>query len=1078
MREGIVIHLLGPVTADAGDAAPLDLGPARQRATLAVLACAAARPVPMDRIVAGIWGLDAPRTAEQSVYTYIAGLRRVFEPGRGRREPSRILAGTPAGYVLDVPPAQVDALAFAGQVAEAREAAADGAHPRALRLLDLALARWRGTALSGLPGPFAEAERARLTDLRLAALERRAESLLELGRHAEAADELRDLVRRHPLRERARELLMTALFRSGRRAEALEVYEEGRVVLAEALGLSPGEGLRRCQAMILRADALAAGDDAPTAPAPLASPHRPSPHAPSRPTGASADGPDAPSEPGGTSTARDGTAAAGHPAPPPHSPSRTGDTPTAGDDAAAAGHPAPPLLPPGHGPSRTGGVSTAGGGAEAGSGSRAGAEPGSVGVAGAGSRAQAVARGEGVGVGPRQLPRPLAGFVGRGREVGRLRARLAPADGSPPGPLVVVTGPPGVGKSALAAHVAHLVARRFPGGQLYVNCRGATPDLPALTASDLLGRFLRGLSVPPEAVPADLDEAAAAWRSRLHGRPVLAVLDDAADLAQIRPLLGVPFGSVLLVTSRESMAWGEDAFQVELGRLSGEEAAAMLAGLAGAPRIAADVAETGRLVRLCDGLPLALRIAGARLAARPGWSVAALADRLSDERRRLNELSAGDLAVRSSLASGHAALARGTRPVDRLAARALALLGALHVPDVTAAAAAALLGVPVAEAEQALERLVDAHLLDGSGSGRYQPHDLVRLFAAELRPEGVDEALVRVLSYYAASTRHASEIVDPHRVQPAAPVAAEPHPLAGAAAARAWLDEEEAVLLAAARQALASPDPALARLGVNLTFGLHWSLSRTHGITEMRLLNTLALQVCERLGDEPNAMLAHGHVASALSSLTRTDEAVAHFQAQQALARRLGAAFTEMSSSGNIANALIIGERFEEALPWARRQLEVATRIGSRVGVRYALSMIGKAHLGAGRPELAREPLSRAVADAVAVGDVLHEGQMRFSLGELLLTLNDPRGAERELVRSVELCAETGYRVGLLRALIDLSHTYRLLGRPRRALECVTRAEETAGGLRNSRWERRLADERAAVTEAVARADRATPQQV
>jgi DNA-binding SARP family transcriptional activator len=375
VSEGVFIRLLGAVSATRGSR-PIDLGPARQRAVLAILASVAARPVPMNQVVAGIWGERAPRNAEQSVYTYIAGLRRAFEPDRGRREPSRLLAGSSAGYVLCIEPTQVDALLFAERVGEAHHAQGDGDDHQALHLLHQSLAMWQGTALSGLPGPFSEAERVRLENLRLTALERRADSLLRLERHHEVADELRDLSRRNPLRERVRELLMLALFHSGRRAEALEVYEEGRILLAEELGLSPGEGLRRCQEMVLRADA--------PGPATLAS------------------------------------------------------VPTFSESETQV---------------------------------------------------------------PHQLPRPLAEFVGRVRETMRIKERLAPWDDSPPGPLAVISGPPGVGKSALAAHVADMVRDRFPDGQLYVNCRGATPELPALTALDVLGRFLRGLGVPAQSVP-------------------------------------------------------------------------------------------------------------------------------------------------------------------------------------------------------------------------------------------------------------------------------------------------------------------------------------------------------------------------------------------------------------------------------------------------------------------------------------------------------------------------------------------------------------------------------------------------
>ncbi|MFC4119261.1 AfsR/SARP family transcriptional regulator [Nonomuraea zeae] len=934
MSEAITIRLLGAVTAERRRGAaeePIDLGPARQQTTLAILAASASHPVPMDRLVVGIWGQDAPRNAEQSVYTYIAGLRRLFEPDRPRRAPSLLLAGSSAGYVLCLEPRQVDALLFAEWLEEARDAQRGGDDRQAAHRLEQALALWRGTALSGLAGPFAEKERARLEQLKLSALEQRAESLLRLGSHEEVAEELRDLTRHHPLRERARELLMTALFHSGRRAEALEVYEEGRILLAQELGLSPGEGLRRCQEMVLSADA-AAPDERPVV--------------------------------------------------------------------------------------------------------------------------------------PHQLPRPLAEFVGRSRELVRLKERLAPWDGGPPGPLVIVTGPPGVGKSALAARAAHAARERFPDGQLYVNCRGATPDVPALTPLDVLGRFLRALGVPPQTVPADLDEAAAMWRSRLHDRRVLALLDDAADLAQIRPLLAAPFGNALLVTSRESMSWGEDSFQLELGRMSHAESATVLAKLAGAGRITADERETARLVRLCDGLPLALRIAGARLAGRPDWSVAALATRLSDERSRLHELAAGDLAVRSSLTASHTALERGSRPVDRRAARALSLLGLLHVPEMTAEAAGALLGVSTPEAEQALERLVDAHLLDRAGSGRYQLHDLVRLFAAELRPDDSREPLIRVLSYYAASTRLASHVADPHRSHRARPVDAVPHAVGGPAEAMAWLSDEEAVLTAAAGQALGSADDTIAGLGANLAFGLVWHQERHYHMEQMHALNTLALRVCERLGDEPGAHLALTHISNALRMTSRTDEALVHLQAALALARRLGDRFGEMSALGNLASANNSGLRYEDALPWAERQLVLARSIGARVGVRYALTAMGTAHRGSGRPEKAREALLEALADAVEVGDQLHEAQIRVGLGETCIDLAEPAEAVPHLLKARELYAPGGNRIGILRCLIGLSQAYRMLGELDQALSHVTDAVVAGAGLGYAHWERRLAEEQAAVHEA------------
>ncbi|MEU1385353.1 MULTISPECIES: BTAD domain-containing putative transcriptional regulator [unclassified Nonomuraea] len=930
MSDDIYIRLLGAVHAERGSL-PLDPGPARQRATLAILASAAARPVSMRRLVDGVWGDEPPRNAEQSVYTYVAGLRRAFEPDRGRRAPSRLLSGTGAGYVLHVGPAQVDSLCFATRLDEARACRGDGDDRRAVRLLDEALALWRGPALSGLTGPFAERERSRLELLRLTALEQRSESLLHLGRHHEITEDLRDLTARHPLRERTRELLMLALYQSGRQAEALEVYEEGRLLLREELGLMPGEGLRTCHDLVLR------------------------------------------------------------------------------------GGPAP-------------------------------------------------WRGAGV---PHQLPRHLAGFVGRSCELGELERRLSPGGGRPPTPLVIVSGPPGVGKSTLAAQVAHLVQDRFPDGQLFVNCRGATPELPALTALDVLGRFLRGLGVAADAVPADPDEAAAMWRSLLHGRKVLVLLDDAADLAQIRPLLSTPFGTALLVTSRESMPWGEDSYQLELGRMSPAESAAMLAGLAGEERVRAGAGDTAELVRLCEGLPLALRIAGARLASRPDWSIAAMAGRLGDERRRLHELVAGDLAVRSSLAASFTALERSPRPLDRVAARTLSLLGLLHVPEITAEAAAALLDADPADADLALERLTDAHLLDRPRTGHYQLHDLVRLFAGELRPRDAKKPVLRALAYYAASTRLASGVIDPHRVQRGTAPGTAAHVVTGREEATAWLLEEEGVLTAAARQALAAEDDDVAAMGVALTLALEWPYQRSYRTMEMTELSSMALKVCERLGDVENTMHAQGLLANALRMRGRIEEAVEHLRAELAIARRLGDTFSEQRALGNLANAYFNGDQYEQAIVFAEQQLAIADLIGARVGARYAMLIIGEAHQALGRAQEARKILALALTEAEQAGDKTHQAQLRAVLGRVHLDLGEPEHALPHYLIALELIERAGYRVGRLRDLVGLSRTYRAMGKLDLALAHVTEAVAGADGL--AEWETEAREEQAAVHEARAR---------
>ncbi|WP_327086195.1 AAA family ATPase [Nonomuraea sp. NBC_01738] len=947
MDDDVLIHLLGPVTASSGSG-DLLLGPPRQRAVLTMLASRPGRVVPMGRLIAGLWAGDPPRTAEQSVYTYVSGLRRALEPGRARRAQAALLSAAAGGYSLRVRPDQVDASLFAGRVEQARRLQESGQHREALQAAEAALALWRGTALSGVPGPFADTERARLDELRLTALERRAGSLLRLARPEEALSFLDDLTRRHPLRERLRELLMLALLGCGRHAEALEVFEQGRRVLREELGADPGPRLVRCYELVLR---------------------------------------------GGI---------------------EHGSPPDAGDGDGR--------LP----------------------------------------------RGDRTAVVPRQLPRDLLGFVGRETEIAELVAPLAPAGDAPPGPLVVITGPPGVGKSALAVRVAHRVAARFPDGQLHVNLRGATPEVAALTPLDVLGRFLRALGVPPASVPADLDEAAALWRSSLYGRRTLVLLDDAAGLDQIAPLVSAPLGTAFLVTSRETMAAGDDCVQLHLGRMPDAEAATMLARLAGVERVAADPAQTARLVRLCDGLPLALRVAGARLADRPEWDVAVMTARLGDERTRLGELELGSVAVRASLAASWAALRDGARPVDRAAGRLLALSGRLHVHDLTPGSAARLLDVPVAAARLALERLVDAHLLERLASGRYHPHDLVRLFAGELEPERAEQALERVTAFYAATTSLAEVLLDPHRVQPAWPaVPAEPAALRTAAGARAWLEAEEHNLVAAASQAMEAPGEALNRLGVAVAFALLWFQHNESRGADLVMLNEKALKVCVRLGEEAGAQQAHGHIAAGLRVLGRDEEATRRLEAQLAMARRLGDRFSEMRALGNLGSTHLNANRHGEALEYAHQQFEVAEGIGTALGMRYARLISGMASQALGRPAEARTALEAALASARAAGDVMHEGQALMGLGEVLLAEGRYAEALGCFGPGAELQREGGFKIGELRCLIRMSSACRSLGRPADALTHVALALPLARGVGNERWLRQAEEERELVRRAL-----------
>ncbi len=335
---------------------------------------------------------------------------------------------------------------------------------------------------------------------------------------------------------------------------------------------------------------------------------------------------------------------------------------------------------------------------------------------------------------PAQLPADVVDFTGRDEQVERLAELLShagEAESSDPGAvrIAVVAGTGGLGKTSLAVHAAHRVRGSFPDGQLYVDLLGATPN--PVPPGDVLARFLRDLGVDGRDIPVDEAERSARYRTTLAGRRMLVVLDNARDAAQVRPLLPGTASSAVLVTTRSRMPDLASTRLVDLNVLDDDDALKLFVKVVGEARAAAEPEATAELLEACAGLPLAIRICAARLATRSGWTIAAMAARLRDVHRRLDEMRAGDLAVRASFQVSFASLPASTdeRGIDP--ARAFCLLGLWTGPTIAAAAAAALFGIPEYSAADALEILVDAHLLESVGTDRYRFHDLLRVYAAE-----------------------------------------------------------------------------------------------------------------------------------------------------------------------------------------------------------------------------------------------------------------------------------------------------------------------------------------------------------
>ncbi|MER5715405.1 BTAD domain-containing putative transcriptional regulator [Streptomyces sp. NPDC002132] len=348
---------------------------------------------------------------------------------------------------------------------------------------------------------------------------------------------------------------------------------------------------------------------------------------------------------------------------------------------------------------------------------------------------------------PSQLPPDVADFAGRSEQIAWATAvleRVRDPERTAP-PIGVVSGRSGTGKTALAVHVGHRTAALFPDGRLFVDLRAS--DLEPVRTADALARLLRALGVDPDTPARDEEDLLGLYRTHIARRRVLLILDNAVNEALLRPLLPPGGGSAVLVTSRRRLVAIEGAAHLDLDVPSEAEALDLLARVAGPARAGVEPARAAEIVALCGRLPLAVRVAGARLAARPHWTPDRLAARLRDERRRLDELQAGDLEVRASLGLGYADLGAQEQ-------RALRRLALMDLPDFAAWVAGPLLDVTADEAEEAVERLVDCYFVevvrtDETGRTRYRIHDLAREHARERcladEDRGEREAAVRRL---------------------------------------------------------------------------------------------------------------------------------------------------------------------------------------------------------------------------------------------------------------------------------------------------------------------------------------------
>jgi DNA-binding SARP family transcriptional activator len=624
---------------------------------------------------------------------------------------------------------------------------------------------------------------------------------------------------------------------------------------------------------------------------------------------------------------------------------------------------------------------------------------------------------------PRQLPPDIATFTGRRAELTRLLA-LEP-DGSPQAPVIsAINGMAGVGKTALAVHAAHAAADQYADGQLFVDLHGFTEGVAPVDPADALDRLLRDLGVPGEQIPYGLDARAGLYRSRLAGRRVLVLLDNAATAAQTRPLLPGTPGCLVLITSRSPLAEMAGARLLSLDVLPPADALTLFTRSVGEQRLAGEPPPVlAEIVAQCGHLPLAIQVAAARLRARPQWTAAHLANRLRDHRHRLTELRVGRLSVTTAIDLSNHQLTPEARRTYRL-------LGLHPGPDLDVHAAAALTATTSRHVERVLDDLVDAHLLQEPILGRYRFHDLIRAHAAsavatEETESGRHAALARLLDYYAHTVSVAMDVLYPFAAadRPRLPAPATPAPAFDEPAqAAAWLDTELTNLLA-----LATADRPRYTLRLSATLDYHLRTRAHHA--HAQTLHELALHIARARGDRGAELTALCGLGETHLVRLGAEEAARHFEQALAVALATGNRTGELTALTGLGHVHRTQSRFEPAADHFERALRIARATGHRTGALNALHGLGGVRRHMGHHDEAadhfREELDLARATANPDGEL----NALWGLGHIHWLKGRRADSARCHQEALRIARAMGNRLGELHALTGIGYTNLLQGR-------------------------------------------------
>jgi DNA-binding SARP family transcriptional activator/tetratricopeptide (TPR) repeat protein len=615
----------------------------------------------------------------------------------------------------------------------------------------------------------------------------------------------------------------------------------------------------------------------------------------------------------------------------------------------------------------------------------------------------------------RTLPRTVGDFTGRSETVERLVRAIE--DGDPGGPIIkVIDGMAGSGKTTLALHVANLVAHRYPDGQLFVDLHGHSERRPVEPAAVLV-TLLRQLGVGAERIPGDLDGRVALWRSELAARRALVVLDNAASTAQVAPLLPAARGCLALVTSRRRLAGLDGVRPESIPLLTEQEGVELLARIA-ADRVSAEPDAAAEVVRRCGRLPLAIRLAGSRLAHRQRWRVADLVRRLGEHGTALPELAAEDRTVVSAFALSYGQL-------DDRERRMFRLLGLHPGERFDATAAAALTGLPLDTAEDVLDDLVDMHLVEEPERGLFRLHDLMREYAATLAaqdaPQDRQDAVVALLDYHVHAVAHAVAAQDHAHTQLGEnmpmPQPGRPELLDSLGDPEAWLERERPALprLADAAVAVGRPDFAW------LLVGASWDFLFDRGyVDDILELGQRGAAAAREAGDQRALAVVLSCLASANYRLSRYPVALEQLRESAQLRRGFGDRRGEVAMLGNLSSLHESVGELAKALDTSRRALQLRRRLRDDAGI--VMRQLGLAipllHLEEYRE--AQRHLRAGLLLTAESGRTARLAMLLSRLGMVRIGLREYPQAERLLRAALAVSRHCGYALGRAEALTGL----------------------------------------------------------